>query len=137
MLPLPQVESEGLPVQDLTLQPVHCSQDLYRSHKAHPAPISKDGYNSIFTHQGLVFDTLSLPQDKVLTIKAQATKVASSFTCLGVMRLLGPTDFDSLTLPLTRLNSHPLKYLLKEIYKTPGNQFKGLKPDPDASQTLH
>ena len=61
-----------------------------------------------FTHLGLVFNTqdmtLSLPQNKVLTIKTQATKVASSPTCRGVMMLGGLTDFSSMPLPLARLH---------------------------------
>ena len=64
-----------------------------------------------FTHLGLVFNiknmTLSLTQDKVLTIKAQAARVASSPTCRGVMRLLGLTNFASMVLPLARLHSDP------------------------------
>ena len=46
-----------------------------------------------FTHLGLLFSTqnmtLSLPQNKVLAVNAQAAKVMSFSTCRGVMRLLG------------------------------------------------
>ena len=50
-----------------------------------------------FTHQGLGFNTwdmtLLLSKDKVL--KTQATKVAPSPTCRGMMRPLGLTSFAS------------------------------------------
>ena len=96
--------------------------------------------NQEFTHLGLVFNTqnttLSLSQDKVLAIKAQAAKVASSPICRGVMRLLGLTNVASMALPLARLHSCPLQYWLMENYKTPADLFKGLKLDLKAAQTL-
>ena len=49
MLPLLQVEMQSLPVQDLALWPIHCSQeDLYEGHKAHPVPMPENGHNSVF-----------------------------------------------------------------------------------------
>ena len=64
-----------------------------------------------FTHSGLVFKTqnvtLSLPQDKVLKMKAQTAKVASSPTCRGVMKLLDLTNFAGMVLPLAGLHCHP------------------------------
>ena len=95
-----------------------------------------------FTHLGLVFNTqnmtLSLPQDKVLTIKAQTAKEASSPTCKGVMRLLGLTNFfwqHGTTTSKITFSSH--QYWIKENYQTPVDVFKGLKPAPEASQALH
>ena len=81
--------------------------------------------------------TLLLPQDKILTVKAQPAKVASSSTYRGVMRLLCLRNFASMALPLARLHSHPLQYWLKENHKTSADLFKGLKQDPEASQVLH
>ena len=82
-----------------------------------------------FTYLGLVLNTqsitLSLPKDKVVTIKTQAAKVASSSTCRGVIRLLGLTNVASMSLPLSKLHSCPLQYCLKENYKTPDSLFKG------------
>ena len=93
-----------------------------------------------FTYLDLVFNTqnmnLALPWDKVLAIKAQAAKVASSPTCRGVMRLLDLTHFASMALTLAILHSQPLQYWVKENYKTPADLFKGLKTDPEAAQTL-
>ena len=67
-----------------------------------------------FTHLSLVFNTqnmsLSFAQDKVLTIKAQAGKVAFSPTCIVAMRLLDLTNFDSMALPLARLHSNPVQF---------------------------
>ena len=77
---------------------------------------------------------LSLPQDKVLATKAQASKVAFP-TCRGVMRLL--TNFASMALLLARIHSHPLQFSLKDNYKTPTNLFKGLKPVSEATQAMH
>ena len=92
----------------------------------------------IFTYLVLGFIiqnmTFSLSQDKVLTIKAQATKVSSSLTSRGVMRLLGLTNFVSMALPLARLHSHYIQYWLKKNYKTASDLFKGLKPDTETSQ---
>ena len=64
-----------------------------------------------YTYLGLVFNTwnmtLSPPQDKVLTIKAQAANVSSSPTCRGVNRLLGLTHFASMALPLGKITFSP------------------------------
>ena len=57
-------------------------------------------------------------------------------TCRGLMRLLSLTNFASIAVPLERLHSQPLQYWLKENYKTPADLFKGLKPNPEAAQTL-
>ena len=67
-----------------------------------------------FTHLGFMFNTqnmsLLLPQDKVLMMKAQAVKVATSPTCRGVMRLLGLMNFASMALLLARLHSTLFPY---------------------------
>ena len=90
------------------------------------------------THLGLVFNTqsmtFSLPQDKVLAMKALAAKVASSPTSRGVIRLLDLTNFASMALPLARLYSHCLQFSLKENYKTPANL---LKLYSEATKVLH
>ena len=99
------------------------------------------GIHSRIYTLGLVFNTqnitLSLLQDKVLTIKAKAAKVASFPTYRGVMRLLDLTKCISMALTLARQHSGSLQYWLKENYKTPFDLFKGLQPNPEASQALH
>ena len=37
-----QMERWNLPVENVTLWPIHCSQDLYKCHEAHPTQMLKD-----------------------------------------------------------------------------------------------
>ena len=81
-----------------------------------------------FTNMGLMLNTkiitLLLPQDKVLTMKGQAAKVASSPTFRDVIRLLGMTNYASMELLLARLHSHPLSCGSRKIRRL---QLTGLK----------
>ena len=47
LLPSLPVERQSLPIQDLALQSIHCSQDLCKGHEAHSSSMSHDGNNNI------------------------------------------------------------------------------------------
>ena len=71
--------------------------------------------NTSVNSPSLTFDTremtISLPGEKVQTIKVQAARVALLPTCRAVMKLLCLTNFASMVLPLARLHSHPSNFV--------------------------
>ena len=80
--------------------------------------------------------TLSLPKDKVLTIKAKQPKgplPPHAEDCEAT----GLNEFCQHGTTTGKTTLSILKYWLKKNYKSPANLFKGLKPNPKASQALH
>ena len=47
-----KLKKQSLSVHNLALEPIHCSQDLYKDQEAHPTLMPKDGYISL--EDGLV-----------------------------------------------------------------------------------
>ena len=94
----------------------------------------------VFMHLGVTWNTktmmLSLPQEKVQAIQKQAQHVLRNLMCRAVQRLLGLTNFVSIALPLTRLQSQLLQWWLKQHYKGPSDMFKTMPITEEAHHNL-
>ena len=94
----------------------------------------------VFMHLGVMWNTkmmmLLLPQEKVQAIQKQARHVLRNLMYRAVQRLLGLTNFVSIALPLTRLQSQPLQWWLKQHYKSPSDMFKTMSITEEARHNL-
>ena len=59
ILPLFQMKAQDLSFQDLALQPVNSTNDLYKGQKAHPTPLPENGYNAVlYLYDALILVTM-------------------------------------------------------------------------------